>query len=217
MRHSPKACKSNLPIKPLGSHFHWVGLVFASLFVMVSLRLHTNPLSFIPTPLLPFYIHLWYYYAAEQEFSLTTLEMHQVWGVFVFAPIRIRVSGAIEYVRIPSLTPASMHCKGPSFQHTQGSSVKPDTLEVKADSRTGMVHPPIHTAGRSRLGGMFPRTWTSLYISRLKFISLHKKQKLNLALGVKKVVVVMGQINFWHEKTQLSLILMTYGSNLSSV
>lgn len=186
MRHGPKACKSNLPIKPLGSHFHWDGLVFASLFVMVSLRLHTNPLSFIPTPLLPFYIHLWYYYAAEQEFSLTTLEMHQVWGVYVFAPIRIRVSGAVEYVWIPSLTPASMHCKGPSFQHTQGSSVKPDTPEGKADSRTGMVYPPIHAAGRSSLGGVFPRTWTSLYISRLKFISLHKKTEIKFSFRGQK-------------------------------
>lgn len=217
MRQGPRACKSNLPVKPLGSHFHWVGLVFVSLFVMISLRPHTNPFSFIPTPLLPFYIHLWYYYTAEQEFSLTTLEMHQVWGVHVSAPIRIRVPEVGQYVWIPYLTPASMHCKSPSLQHTQGSSVEPDTPEGKADSRRGMLHSPTHVAGISTLGGMFPGTWTPLYTPRLKFTSLHKNQKLNLALGVKKVVVVMGHVNFWHEKTQLSLILMIYGSNLSSV
>lgn len=95
--------------------------------------------------------------------------------------------------------------------------MKPGTPEGKVDSRTGMLYPPIHVAGRLRLGGMFPRTWASLYTSKLKFISLHRKQKLNLALGVRKIVVVMGQINFWHEQTKLSLILMIYGSNLSSV
>lgn len=91
------------------------------------------------------------------------------------------------------------------------------TPEEKMDGRRGMLYAPIHIAGRLRLGGMFPRTWAALYMSKLKFILLHRKRKLNLALGVKKIAVVMGQINFWCEQKQLSLILMIYGSNFSSV
>ena len=95
--------------------------------------------------------------------------------------------------------------------------MEPGTPEGKVDGRIRMLYPPIRVAGTLRLGGLFLRTWASLYRSKLKFISLHRKQKLNLVLGVKKIVVVMDQINFWHEQTQLSLILMIFGSNSSSV
>lgn len=95
--------------------------------------------------------------------------------------------------------------------------MEPGTPEGKMDGRPVMLYPPIQGADVVMVGGMFLRTWASRCTPKLKFILLYRKQKLSLALSVKKIVVAMEQINFWHEHTKLSLILRIYDSNLSSV
>lgn len=116
------------------------------------------------------------------------------------------------------LTPLCLHAlQKPFSQGAQEGSVEPGTPEGKVGSRPGMLHLPIHGAGVAMVGGMFPRTQASCYTPKLKVILLYRKQNINLVFSVKKNFVVMGQINFWHELTKLTLILIIYDSNLSSV
>lgn len=86
--------------------------------------------------------------------------------------------------------------------------MEPGTPEGKVDGTPGMLYPPIHGADVVMVRGIFPRTQAFCYTSKLKFILLYRKQKLNLALSVKKKVAVMGQINFCQEHIKLSLILI---------
>lgn len=56
----------------------------------------------------------------------------------------------------------------------------------------------------------------SLHIkAQVQYIA--QKTEIKFSFGCQRIAVVMSQINFWHEQTQLSLILMIYESNLSSV
>lgn len=116
------------------------------------------------------------------------LGMHQVLGVHVFAQRKIRVWGTVQHVcflisHLPSCTPKTLPSK-----HMQEGGMEPGTHEGKVNARKRMLYPLIHIAGRLRLWGMLARTRTLLYVSKLKFILLHRKQ-IKFSFGVKKLLL----------------------------
>lgn len=67
--------------------------------------------------------------------------------------------------------------------------MEPGTPGGKVDSSPGMLHPPIHGADVATVRGMFPRTQESCYTTKLNFILLYRKKKINLVLSVKKTLL----------------------------